>query len=101
MAIFRWGEMVSFEISGPEMKNPAPCGAGFSDLATFVAYMPDRPAPVGEVIRTSTRTSAEMAIGELLASGMWQRSMDRRETRDKRACQHAALFRFLMKHRCN
>src|SRR5690606_5635819 len=35
-------------------KKPRPCGAGFCDSAPC-AYAPDRPAPVGEVIRASTR----------------------------------------------
>src|SRR5690606_18315542 len=41
----------------PETKNPAPCGAGFCDsgVGLLLAYTPDRPAPVGEVISTRTR----------------------------------------------
>src|SRR5690606_19096414 len=51
-------------------KKPRPCGAGFCDLA-LPAYAPDRPAPVGEVISTSTRMAAALAWWAFVA-GVWR-----------------------------
>ena len=50
-------------------KNPAPFGAGFCDSWLLSAYTPDRPAPGGEVISTSTRIDAAAgAVGSVCRS---------------------------------
>ena len=56
-----------------ETKNPALLSAGFGDLALLVAYTPARPALVGEVISTSTRSkAAPLAALASFIVGVWR-----------------------------
>ena len=60
-----------------KQKTPHFSVRGFANLASFSAYAPVRPAPVGEVIRTSTRmdTDAPRGAGVSFIVGVWRCSM--------------------------
>src|SRR5690606_6920469 len=56
-----------FKAARNEKPRTLRCGVRDSGVV-FPGYAPDRPAPVGEVIRTSTRTDAAAAVGVVVRS---------------------------------
>jgi hypothetical protein len=74
-----WVEVLGKELQENlvQQKTPHFSVRGFANLALLVAYTPVRPAPVGEVIRTTTTrfSTAGRAVCEVLVRGVWRCNM--------------------------
>src|SRR5690606_13646876 len=73
------------------------CGV-LSVWRLFAAYTPARPAPVGEVIRTTRRSEPALKAGAswISAAVVWRCSMGRRKARHFPACQAPATVLLLL-----